>query len=145
MLMTWKCAVVGLPLGGAKGAIVGDPRTLSLNEQERLCRGWVRQMARNLGPSLDVPAPDVMTTSQHMLWMLDEFETIFGGKAPGFIAGKPVGLGGLPGHEEATGYGVIAVLNDALKQLGMRVSLRDAAYLIAVERVAHACRQRGWV
>ena len=96
MLMTWKCAVVGLPLGGAKGAIVCDPRTSSLTEQERLCRGWVRQMARNLGPSVDVPAPDVMTSSRHMLWMLDEFEAIFGGKTPAFITGKPVGLGGLP-------------------------------------------------
>ncbi len=119
MLMTWKCAVVGLPLGGAKGAIVCDPRTLSLSEQERLCRGWIRQMARNLGPSLDVPAPDVMTTSQHMLWMLDEFEAIFGAKAPGVITGKPIGLGGLRGHDEATGYGVIAVLNEALMRLGI--------------------------
>jgi glutamate dehydrogenase (NAD(P)+) len=120
MLMTWKCAVVDLPLGGAKGAIVCDPRSLSLAEQERLCRGWVRQMARNLGPHLDVPAPDVMTSSQHMLWMLDEFEAIFGGKVPAFITGKPVGLGGSPGRAEATGYGVIAVLLEALKRLGLR-------------------------
>ena len=75
MLMTWKCAVVNLPLGGAKGAIVCDPRTMSLGEQERLCRGWVRQMAGSLGPALDVPAPDLMTSGQHMLWMLDEFES----------------------------------------------------------------------
>jgi glutamate dehydrogenase (NAD(P)+) len=122
MLMTWKCAVVDLPLGGAKGAIVCDPRTLSLTEQERLCRGWVRQMARNLGPSLDVPAPDVMTSSQHMLWMLDEYEVIFGGKTPGFITGKPVGVGGLPGHDEATGHGVIAVLNEVLNRLGVERS-----------------------
>jgi glutamate dehydrogenase len=67
MLMTWKCAVVNLPLGGAKGRIVCDPHALSLDEQERLCRGWVRQMAGNLGPALDVPAPDVMTSAQHML------------------------------------------------------------------------------
>jgi glutamate dehydrogenase (NAD(P)+) len=112
MLMTWKGAVVDLPLGGAKAAIVCDPRSLSLAEQERLCRGWVRQMARNFGPHLDVPAPDVMTSSQHMLWMLDEFEA--------FTAV----------HERAE--------RD-------HVSLRDAAYLIAVERVAHACRERGWV
>jgi glutamate dehydrogenase len=119
MLMTWKCAVVDLPLGGAKGAIVCDPRSLSLAEQERLCRGWVRQMARNLGPQLDVPAPDVMTSGQHMLWMLDEFETIFGGRVPAFITGKPVGLGGSPGRAEATGYGVVAVLLEALRQLGL--------------------------
>jgi glutamate dehydrogenase (NAD(P)+) len=119
MLMTWKCAVVDLPLGGAKGAIVCDPRSLSLAEQERLCRGWVRQMARNLGPQLDVPAPDVMTSGQHMLWMLDEFEAIFGGRVPAFITGKPVGLGGSPGRAEATGYGVIAVLLEALSRLGL--------------------------
>ena len=117
MLMTWKCAVADLPLGGAKGAIVCDPRSLSRSEQERLCRGWVRQMARNLGPQLDVPAPDVMTSDQHMLWMLDEFEVIFGSKMPAFITGKPVGLGGSPGRAEATGYGVVAVLLEALKRL----------------------------
>jgi glutamate dehydrogenase (NAD(P)+) len=119
MLMTWKCAVTDLPLGGAKSAIVCEPRHLSLAEQERLCRGWVRQMARNLGPSLDVPAPDVMTSSQHMLWMLDEFETMFGSKVPAFITGKPVGLGGSPGRAEATGYGVVAVLIEALRRLGV--------------------------
>jgi glutamate dehydrogenase len=117
MLMTWKCAVVDLPLGGAKGAVVCDPRRLSLAEQERLCRGWVRQMARNLGPALDIPAPDVMTSGQHMLWMLDEFETIVGAKVPAFITGKPLGLGGSPGRVEATGYGVISVLLEALHQL----------------------------
>jgi glutamate dehydrogenase (NAD(P)+) len=117
MLMTWKCAVVDLPLGGAKGAIVCDPRSLSIGEQERLCRGWIRQMARNLGPALDIPAPDVMTSSQHMLWMLDEYEAIFGAKAPAFITGKPLGLGGAPGRVEATGYGVVSVLLEALKRL----------------------------
>ena len=119
MLMTWKCAVMNLPLGGAKGAIVCDPRALSPGEQERLCRGWVRQMAANLGPALDVPAPDVMTSAQHMLWMLDEFETIHGVKVPGFITGKPVGMGGSPGRAEATGYGVISVLREALNRLGL--------------------------
>lgn len=127
MLMTWKCAVVDLPLGGAKGAIVCDPRNLSLAEQERLCRGWVRQMARNLGPSLDVPAPDMMTSSRHMLWMLDEFEAVFGGKAPGFITGKPVGLGGSPGRAEATGYGVIAVLIEALRRLDIEPASATAS------------------
>ena len=78
MLMTWKCALLDLPLGGAKGAILVDPRTLSLREQQRVCRGWVRHLARNLGPLVDVPAPDVATSRQHMVWMLDEFETIFG-------------------------------------------------------------------
>ena len=78
MWMTWKCAVVDLPLGGAKGGVICDPHNLSEREQEQICRGWVRQMARNVGPETDVPAPDVMTTDQHMLWMLDEFEGIRG-------------------------------------------------------------------
>jgi len=119
MLMTWKCALLNLPLGGAKGAIVCDPRRLSLAEQERLCRGWIRLMADNLGPGLDVPAPDVMTSGRHMLWMLDEFETIHGGKFPDFITGKPVGMGGSPGRTEATGHGVVAVLTEALELRGI--------------------------
>jgi glutamate dehydrogenase len=127
MLMTWKCAVVDIPLGGAKGAIVCDPRRLSPGEQERLCRGWVRMMARNLGPAIDVPAPDVMTSSQHMLWMLDEFEAIVGTRSPAFITGKPMGLGGSPGRTEATGYGVIAVLLEALKRLGIEPSKATAS------------------
>ncbi len=75
MWMTWKCAVVDIPLGGGKGGVICDPHNLSKNEQERICRGWVRQMAKNVGPITDVPAPDVMTNAQHMLWMLDEYET----------------------------------------------------------------------
>ena len=73
MWMTWKCAVLDLPLGGGKGGVVCDPHNLSAREQEQICRGWVRQIARNVGPVQDVPAPDVMTTPQHMLWMLDEY------------------------------------------------------------------------
>ena len=70
MWMTWKCAVVDIPLGGAKGGVICDPHNLSAREQEQICRGWVRQVAKNVGPITDVPAPDVMTNSQHMLWML---------------------------------------------------------------------------
>jgi len=117
--MTWKCAVVDIPLGGGKGGVICDPHHLSAREQEQICRGWVRQMARNVGPLSDVPAPDVMTTPQHMLWMLDEFETIHGAKYPGFITGKPVGMGGSLGRTEATGYGVVFALREALKELGL--------------------------
>jgi len=120
MWMTWKCAVVDIPLGGAKGGVVCDPHNLSQREQERICRRYVRQIARNVGPVIDVPAPDVMTTAQHMLWMLDEFEAIHGMKAPGFITGKPVGLGGSLGRKEATGYGVVFTIREALKELGLR-------------------------
>ena len=120
MWMTWKCAVVDIPLGGSKGGVVCDPHNLSLHEQEQICRGWVRQISRDLGPVNDVPAPDVMTNAQHMLWMLDEFETLHGGKNPGFITGKPVGMGGSLGRTEATGYGVIFTVREALKELGIR-------------------------
>jgi glutamate dehydrogenase (NAD(P)+) len=122
MWMTWKCAVVDLPLGGAKGGVICDPHNLSDREQEEICRGWVRQMARNVGPQTDVPAPDVMTTAQHMLWMLDEFEGITGAKVPGFITGKPVSVGGSLGRTEATGYGVIFTVREALKELNIRAS-----------------------
>jgi glutamate dehydrogenase (NAD(P)+) len=141
MLMTWKCAVVDIPLGGAKGAIVCDPRHLSLAEQERLCRAWVRQMARNLGPAIDVPAPDVMTSGQHMLWMLDEFETILGARMPAFITGKPLGLGGSPGRPEATGHGVVAALLEALRRLGMDVANVTASMQGFGNVAQHAARR----
>ena len=120
MWMTWKCAVVDIPLGGGKGGVICDPHNLSLREQELLCRGWVRQLARNVGPLSDVPAPDVMTNAQHMLWMLDEYETIHGARYPGFITGKPVGMGGSLGRTEATGYGLIFTVREALKEMGIK-------------------------
>ncbi len=128
MWMTWKCAVVDIPLGGAKGGIVCDPRKLSLTEQERLCRGWVRAVAKNIGPNIDVPAPDVMSNKQHMLWMLDEYETINGGRFPGVITGKPVGMGGSLGRTEATGYGIIYTLREALKVLNMDIKETKASF-----------------
>ena len=140
MWMTWKCALVDLPLGGAKGSIQCDPRALSLAEQERLCRGWVRQMARNLGPAVDVPAPDVMTSAQHMLWMLDEFEVIHGQKLPGFITGKPVGMGGSPGRNEATGVGVVFVLREALARLGLKPETTTASIQGFGNVAEHAAR-----
>jgi glutamate dehydrogenase len=120
MWMTWKCAVVDIPLGGSYGGVKCDPHNLSLREQEQICRGWVRQLAKDLGPLVDVPAPDIMTSAQHMLWMLDEFEAIRGAKYPGFITGKPVGMGGSQGRKEAVGFGLIFTVREALKELGMR-------------------------
>jgi glutamate dehydrogenase len=117
--MTWKCAVVDIPLGGGKGGVICDPHHLSQREQEGICRGWVRQLSKNVGATQDVPAPDVMTSPQHMLWMLDEFETIRGHKEPGFITGKPVGMGGSLGRTEATGFGLIYTVREALRQLGI--------------------------
>lgn len=126
MWMTWKTAVVDLPLGGGKGGVICDPHNLTPNEQEQICRGWVRQIAKNIGPLSDVPAPDVMTNGQHMLWMLDEYETIHGGKFPGFITGKPVGMGGSLGRTEATGYGVIYTVREAMKKLGIDIKKTTA-------------------
>ena len=117
MWMTWKSAVLDLPLGGSMGGVVCDPHDLSNLEQERICRGWVRQIVRNVGPEWDVPAPDLMTTPQHMLWMLDEYEVIQSAKSPGFITGKPVGMGGSLGRLEASGYGIMISVREALKEL----------------------------
>ncbi len=122
MWMTWKTAVVDIPLGGGKGGVICDPHNLSMREQEALCRGWIRQLANNIGPIQDVPAPDVMTTGQHMLWMLDEYEKITGKKLPGIITGKPIGMGGSLGRTEATGYGAIYTLREALKEMDINVS-----------------------
>ena len=121
MWMTWKCAVVDIPLGGGKGGVICDPHHLSMREQEQICRGWIRQIARNIGEFTDVPAPDVMTTPQHMIWMLDEYETLMGrSHHPGLITGKPVGMGGSLGRKEATGYGVVYTIREALKGMGLK-------------------------
>ena len=127
MWMTWKTAVVDIPLGGGKGGIVCDPRELSESEQEKLCRGYVRQLVKNMGPLIDVPAPDVMSNSKHMLWMLDEYETIRGAHYPGAITGKPVSMGGSLGRTEATGYGVIYTLREALKTLDIDITKTTAS------------------
>ena len=123
MWMTWKCAVVDIPLGGGKGGVVCDPSAMSLGEQERLCRGYIRQAFTQIGPNIDVPAPDVMTNAQHMLWMMDEYEVLAGGRYPGVITGKPVGAGGSLGRTQATGYGIIYVLDDFLKY--ENIALKD--------------------
>jgi glutamate dehydrogenase (NAD(P)+) len=119
MWMTWKCAVADLPLGGGKGGVVVDPTTLSIGEKERLCRGWVDQMWKNIGPRMDVPAPDVGTNAQMMGWMMDEYSKLRGEYVPGVITGKPIGSGGSQGRTEATGFGVIYTVREAMKHLKM--------------------------
>ncbi|MCD4792562.1 MAG: Glu/Leu/Phe/Val dehydrogenase [Bacteroidales bacterium] len=120
MWMTWKTSVVDIPLGGGKGGVICDPHNLSQFEQEQICRGWIRQIVKNIGPNSDIPAPDVMTNPQHMLWMLDEFETINGGRFPGTITGKPLGMGGSQGRTEATGYGTVITVREALRELNIK-------------------------
>ena len=127
MWMTWKCAVVDIPLGGGKGGIVCDPREMSQGEQERMCRGYIRQLYSQLGPNVDVPAPDVMSNGQHMLWMMDEYEALMGARYPGVITGKPVGMGGSLGRTEATGYGVVYTLRDLLKAENVDIAATTAS------------------
>jgi glutamate dehydrogenase len=119
MWMTWKCAVADIPLGGGKGGVIVDPATLSTAEKERLVRGYIGQIWRNIGPRQDVPAPDVGTTPQMMGWMMDEYSRLIGQFTPGVITGKPLGSGGSLGRTEATGYGVIYNVREAMKYLGM--------------------------
>jgi len=127
MWMTWKCAVADIPLGGGKGGVVVDPATLSVGEKERLCRAYVRTMWRNIGPRQDVPAPDVGSTPQMMGWMMDEYSRITGQYTPGVITGKPVGGGGSLGRTEATGFGVIYTVREAMKHLGLEPAKCTAA------------------
>jgi glutamate dehydrogenase (NAD(P)+) len=117
--MTWKCAVADIPLGGGKGGVVVDPSTLSTNEKESLCRGWVRAMWKNIGPRNDVPAPDIGTTPQMMGWMMDEYSRLVGQYTPGVFTGKPVGGGGSLGRTEATGYGAIYTVREAMKHINL--------------------------
>jgi glutamate dehydrogenase (NAD(P)+) len=127
MWMTWKCAVVDIPLGGGKGGVVCDPQTLSKGELERLCRGYIRQVWSQIGHESDIPAPDMGSNGQCMLWMMDEYETIMGARYPGVITGKPVGMGGSLGRTEATGYGVIYCLKELLRCMELDVTSTSAS------------------
>ena len=127
MWMTWKCATVDIPLGGGKGGIICEPQSLSKNEMEKLCRGYVRGVWNQIGHEIDVPAPDVGSNAQCMLWMMDEYETITAGRYPGVITGKPVGMGGSLGRTEATGYGCIYVLKDLLRCINFPIESTSAS------------------
>ena len=120
--MTWKTAVVDLPLGGGKGGVVCNPKEMSQGELERLSRGYIRAIAHYIGPDIDVPAPDVYTNPQVMAWMLDEYEKIVGRSAPGVITGKPLPLGGSAGRGDATARGGIYAIREAAKVLGLDLS-----------------------
>lgn len=128
MMMAWKCAVVNIPLGGGKGGVICNPRELSERETEKLCRGWVRKVYDFVGPEIDVPAPDVATNPQDMLWIMDEYDTIARSRKPGFVTGKAVGVGGSLGRTEATGFGAIYCVREALKR--MNIDFKDATLSI---------------
>ncbi|MGV3466765.1 MAG: Glu/Leu/Phe/Val family dehydrogenase [Heyndrickxia sp.] len=122
MWMTLKCGIVGLPYGGGKGGIVCDPRTMSMNEIERLSRGYVRAISQIVGPTKDIPAPDVYTNSQIMAWMMDEYSRLRENDSPGFITGKPIVLGGSEGREKATAQGVTICIEEAAKKRGINLN-----------------------
>jgi glutamate dehydrogenase len=127
MWMTWKCAVADIPLGGGKGGVPVQTSNFSITEQEELSRGFIRQIWRNIGPLQDVPAPDVGTSPRMMGWMMDEYSRIRGEYTPGVITGKPVGGGGSLGRTEATGFGVVYTIREAMKHLKLDSSSCVAA------------------
>src|SRR2546421_4973173 len=119
MWMSWKCALTGLPYGGAKGGIACDPGKLSMNELERLTRRYTQEMMPFIGPQVDVMAPDLGTNEQVMAWMMDTYSVHVGATVPGIVTGKPVGLGGSLGRREATGRGVAYLVNRASDTVGL--------------------------
>lgn len=127
MWMTWKCAVMGLPYGGAKGGVVVDPKELSQGEVERLTRRFTSELAPIIGPDQDIPAPDVNTNAQTMAWIVDTYSAQVGRPSPGVVTGKPVLLGGSEGRSEATGRGCAYVIEAAAKEIGLDLSRANVA------------------
>ncbi len=121
MWMTWKCAVAGLPYGGAKGGVIVDPRTLSMRELERLTRRFAAEIGILIGPDMDVPAPDMGTDAQVMAWIMDTYSMMHGHTTPATVTGKPVTIGGSSGRVEATGRGVLFVTQEACKRSGIQL------------------------
>lgn len=120
MWMSWKCALTGLPYGGAKGGVAVDPRLLSPGEAERLTRRFTQELIPFIGPQMDIPAPDLGTNEQTMAWMMDTYSTHAGHAVPGVVTGKPVVIGGSLGRREATGRGVAYLIHRAMDSLGMK-------------------------
>jgi glutamate dehydrogenase/leucine dehydrogenase len=119
--MTWKCAVVNIPYGGAKGGVVCDPKHMSRGELEGLTRRYATEIALIIGPEIDIPAPDVYTDSQTMAWIMDTYSMLKGYSVPGVVTGKPISLGGSEGRGEATGRGCAYVIREAAKDAGLKV------------------------
>jgi glutamate dehydrogenase (NAD(P)+) len=127
MWMTWKCSLVGLPLGGAKGGIACDPAQLSRNELQSMTRRFTAEILNIIGPEVDVPAPDMGTNEQVMAWIMDTYSQHKGHAVPEIVTGKPVAIGGTLGRKEATGRGVVYTIIEAAKQLGIDLAKCTAA------------------
>ncbi len=121
MWMTWKCALIGLPFGGAKGGVRIDPRSFSPGELQRITRRFTSEIIEMIGPDRDIPAPDLGTNEQTMAWMMDTYSQQKGHAVPGVVTGKPIEIGGSLGRREATGRGVIACVKEACRHLGLTV------------------------
>jgi glutamate dehydrogenase (NAD(P)+) len=119
MWMTWKCAVVGLPYGGAKGGVIVDPKRLSMAEQQRLVRRFATEISIVVGPESDIPAPDMGTNAQHMAWFMDTISMHRGYSVPATVTGKPLAVGGSEGRLEATGRGLTFCILEALEELNI--------------------------
>lgn len=130
MWMTWKCALVNIPYGGAKGGVIVDPRTLSQGELERLTRRYAAELIPLISPHSDIPAPDMGTNPQVMAWIMDTYSMTVGYSVPAIVTGKPVHIGGSLGRNEATGRGVIACMMEALKGHGRGKAAEDTALVI---------------
>jgi len=124
MLMSWKCALMGLPYGGAKGGVRVNPRALSRRELEGLTRRYTAEIILMIGPDLDIPAPDLGTDEQVMAWMMDTYSMTQGRTVPGVVTGKPIIVGGTAGRREATGRGIVYVLYQAFQHLGQELKGR---------------------
>jgi glutamate dehydrogenase (NAD(P)+) len=118
--MTWKCAVVNIPFGGAKGGIICDPKNMSRGELERLTRRYTAELIEFIGPEKDVPAPDVNTNEQTMAWMMDTYSMHMRQTVTAVVTGKPLNMGGSRGRREATGRGVMIICDESIKKLGMK-------------------------
>jgi glutamate dehydrogenase (NAD(P)+) len=118
MWMTWKCSLVGIPYGGAKGGVIVDPRTLSQGEHERLTRRYASELIPLISPHSDIPAPDMGTTPQHMAWIMDTYSMTVGYSVPAIVTGKPLVIGGSQGRTVSTGRGVVTVMMEALRRMG---------------------------
>jgi glutamate dehydrogenase/leucine dehydrogenase len=121
MWMTWKCAVVGIPYGGAKGGITCNPKEMSQNELERLTRRYASEISIVMGPNTDIPAPDVYTTPQTMAWIMDTYSMNHGYTVPAVITGKPIAIGGSLGRNEATARGTVFTIREACKKIGLKL------------------------
>jgi glutamate dehydrogenase (NAD(P)+) len=148
MWMTWKCAIAGLPYGGAKGGVVVDPRRLSHAELERLTRRYATELSIIIGPESDIPAPDVNTTPEIMAWIMDTVSMARGYSVPAVVTGKPLAIGGSRGRSSATGRGVAVVVDLACARLGMKPRTTTVAIQGFGNAGTHAARllqERGFV